>query len=133
MLFRSHFVKNPNITQVKLQYQDKDLELMRKGMYEVTHSTSGTAKNLTTKVELAAKTGTAQVVGIPQDQKKRMKESELEHYERSHAWMTAYGPYKNPQYAVTVLKEHGGYGASATGYEVSKIFDKLVELGYIKQ
>ena len=128
-----HFVKNPNVTQIKLQYQDKDLELMRKGMYEVTHSTSGTAKNLTTKVELAAKTGTAQVVGIPQDQKKRMKESELEHYERSHAWMTAYGPYKNPQYAVTVLKEHGGYGASATGYEVSKIFDKLVELGYIKQ
>lgn len=128
-----HFVKNQNVTQVKLQYQDKDLELMRKGMYEVTHSPSGTAKNLTTKVELAAKTGTAQVVGIPQDQKKRMKESELEHYERSHAWLTAYGPYKNPQYAVTVLKEHGGYGASATGYEVSRIFDKLVELGYIKQ
>lgn len=129
-----HFVKNENQTAQKLDYQDRDLELMRKGMYEVANTSIGTAsRHITTKVTLAAKTGTAQVIGIPQDQKKRMKEDQLEYYERSHAWLSAYGPYKNPQYSVTVLREHGGYGASATGYEVSKIFDKLVELGYIKQ
>lgn len=127
-----YFVKNDNIEKKELHYTQRDLELIRKGMYETSNTPSGTAtRSLNTKVIIAAKTGTAQVVGIPQDQKERMKEDELEHYQRSHAWMTAYGPYENPQYAVTVLKEHGGYGASATGYEVSKVFDKLIELGYI--
>ena len=60
-----------------------------------------------------------------------MKESELKYYQRSHAWITTYGPFKNPQYAVTVLVEHGGSGGEATGEIASKIYDKLYELGYI--
>jgi penicillin-binding protein 2 len=72
------------------------------------------------------------VIGIPQEEKKRMREEDLEYYSRSHAWLTTYGPYKNPQFIVTVLVEHGGHGGSAAGPIVSKIYDKLVELGYIK-
>ena len=60
-----------------------------------------------------------------------MKESELQYYERSHGWITTYGPFKNPQYVVTVLEEHGGHGGEATGEITSKIYDKLYELGYI--
>ena len=85
------------------------------------------------EVTIAGKTGTAQVVGIPQSEKKRMKEHELEYYKRSHAWLTTYAPYKKPQYVVTVLIEHGGHGGSAAGEIVSKIYDKLFELGYIKK
>ena len=62
-----------------------------------------------------------------------MKEHELEYYHRSHAWLTTYGPFKNPKYAVTVLVEHGGHGGSAAGGIVSKIYNKLIELGYIKK
>jgi penicillin-binding protein 2 len=104
-------------------------------MYEVANSPHGTAVKYLhdCKVKLAAKTGTAQVVGIPQEEKKRMKENELAYFKRSQAWLTTYGPYKNPQYVVTVLVEHGGHGGSAAGGIVSKIFDKLLELGYIKQ
>jgi penicillin-binding protein 2 len=46
--------------------------------------------------------------------------------------MTTYGPFDNPKYVVTVMVEHGGYGGEATGAIVSKIYDKLQELGYIK-
>ncbi len=106
---------------------------MRKGMYDVTHHKKGTATHyIKSKVEIAGKTGTAQVVSIPQTEKVRMKESELKYYQRSHAWLTTYGPYKNPQYVVTALVEHGGHGGSAAGGMVSKIYDKLYELGYIK-
>jgi penicillin-binding protein 2 len=109
------------------------LKVIRKAMYEVVHVAHGTAKNhIRTKVSLAAKTGTAQVVGIPQSEKKRMKEYELEYFKRSHAWLTTYGPYKNPKYVVTAMVEHGGHGGSAAGKIISKIYDKLVELGYIK-
>ncbi len=111
----------------------KYLKIIRRGMYEVVHVAHGTAKNyIRTKVSLAAKTGTAQVVGIPQSEKKRMKEYELEYFKRSHAWLTTYGPYKKPKYVVTALVEHGGHGGSAAGKIISKIYDKLVALGYIK-
>ncbi|WP_200763904.1 penicillin-binding protein 2 [Nitrosophilus alvini] len=113
--------------------EKRKLKFIQRAMYEVCNHPKGTATaNITTKVKIAGKTGTAQVVGIPQDEKKRMKEEELKYFSRSHAWLTTYGPYKNPQYIVTVLVEHGGHGGSAAGPIVSKIYDKLVEMGYIK-
>jgi len=112
----------------------KYLKFIRKAMYEVVHVAHGTAKNyIHTKVSLAAKTGTAQVVGIPQSEKKRMKEYELTYFKRSHAWLTTFGPYKHPKYVVTALVEHGGHGGSAAGNIISKIYDKLVDFGYIKE
>ncbi len=61
------------------------------------------------------------------------QESEMEYFQRSHAWITAYGPYKNPKYVVTIIQEHGGGGGSATGGIASRIFDKLYDLGYITE
>lgn len=118
----------------ELDIPEKHIDLMRKGMYDVSYGDRGTArKYITSKVPIASKTGTAQVVSIPQSEKVRMKESELEYFQRSHAWITTYGPFKNPKYVVTVVQEHGGGGGSATGGVASKIFDKLYELGYITQ
>lgn len=132
---KPHFYKDNYEEPKNLDFPKKHLDMMRKGMYEVGHHKKGTArrhlKNL--KVEIASKTGTAQVISIPQSQKVRMKESELEYFQRSHAWLTSYGPYKNPRYVVTVLVEHGGSGGSATGEIVAKIYNKLIELGYIKK
>ena len=114
--------------------QKKNLPLIRKAMREVISHPRGTGRwYIKSKVDIAGKTGTAQVVGIPQSEKKRMKESELEYYHRSHAWFTTYGPYKDPQYVVTVMVEHGGHGGSASGKIISKIYDKLLEMGYINK
>lgn len=135
-----HFAKRfidkefePKFEDILSPLQKRKLKIIRKAMYEVCNHPKGTATaHINTKVTIAGKTGTAQVVGIPQDEKKRMKEEELKYYSRSHAWLTTYGPYKRPKYVVTVLVEHGGHGGSAAGPIVSKIYDKLVELGYIK-
>ncbi len=116
------------------EVQKRYLPTIRKAMYEVVNHPNGTGhRYINTKVKIAGKTGTAQVVGIPQGEKERMKESELEYFKRSHAWFTSYGPYKDPQYVVTVMVEHGGHGGAAAGSVVSKIYDKLLEKGYIKQ
>jgi penicillin-binding protein 2 len=32
---------------------------------------------------------------------------------RDHAWFVAFAPYDDPRYAISVLVEHGGFGASA--------------------
>jgi penicillin-binding protein 2 len=110
------------------------LPIIRKGMWEVCNAPGGTATNhiQIPYFKIAGKTGTAQVHSIPQDVKKRKREDELAYWKRSHAWLTTYGPYKNPQFIVTALIEHGGHGGSAAGGMVSEIYKKLVELHYIK-
>ena len=131
---KPHFYKANYEEPKELGIPTKYLDIIRKGMYDVSYSPNGTAsKHINSKVTIAAKTGTAQVVSISQSEKVRMKESELQYLERSHAWITTYGPFENPQYVVTIIEEHGGHGGEAAGDIASKIYDKLQELGYIKQ
>lgn len=132
---RPNFSKLNYEEPTSIEYNKRHMQMMRRGMYEVMNHEKGTATNYTksSKVTIAGKTGTAQVVSIPQSEKVRMKESELKYYHRSHAWLTTYGPYKNPKYVVTVLVEHGGHGGSAAGKIVSQIYNKLQELEYIKK
>jgi len=135
-----HFAKyigeeayKPKFKDVLTPKEKKALPIIRKAMYQVCNHPKGTASHfLHAKIKLAGKTGTAQVIGIKQDIKKRKLEHELSYYNRSHAWITTYGPYKHPQYVVTVLVEHGGHGGHAAGGIVSDIYNKLIELGYIK-
>ncbi len=136
-----HFIQMIGNEKYKTTYTNvlnsvelKKLPIIQKAMYEVCNSPHGTATNyLHSKVVIAGKTGTAQVVGIKQDIEKRKQEHELSYYKRSHAWFTTYGPYKHPQYIVTVMVEHGGHGGHAAGSIVSDIYNKLLELGYIKK
>ena len=132
-LQRPHFLKDDTLIEsIDTNIPVKNLKIAQKGMYEVANKKFGTAVHyIKSKTTVAAKTGTAQVVGIPQSEKKRMKEHELEYFQRSQAWLTTYAPYKNPEYVVTILVEHGGHGGSAAGPMAGKIFDKLIELGYM--
>ncbi|MBT6389298.1 MAG: penicillin-binding protein 2, partial [Campylobacteraceae bacterium] len=134
-LQRPHFLKDDSLIVSKdMNINKKNLNILQKGMYDVANHIKGTAsRHIKTSIKVAAKTGTAQVVGIPQSEKKRMKEHELAYFKRSHAWLTTYAPYKKPQYVVTMLVEHGGHGGSAAGKIVGKIYDKLIELNYIEK
>ena len=136
-----HFAKfigdTPYVEKTKEVFTKKEfkrLPIIREAMYQVCNSMKGTATHFVhSKVRIAGKTGTAQVVAIKQDIKKRKLEHELSYYSRSHAWFTTYGPYKNPQYVVMAMVEHGGHGGHAAGGMVSDIYNKLLELGYIKK
>ncbi len=124
--------KKPEFSEVLNASEKKRLPIIQRAMIDVCNHPKGTATHyLHSKVKIAGKTGTAQVVGISQEVVKRLKEHEMEKYRRSHAWFTTYGPYKHPQYIVTVLVEHGGHGGAAAGSIVSKIYNRLYEDGYI--
>ncbi len=133
-LITPHFLKDDKAIKNKdLNVSFSHLSLARQGMYEVANQNAGTAVNnvRNTLIKMGAKTGTAQVISIPQSEKKRMQEHELEYFQRSHAWLTSFAPYDKPQYSVTVLVEHGGHGGSAAGEITGDIYNKLLELGYI--
>ena len=126
--------QEPLLEDVLSLREKRVLPLIQRAMYEVCNHPKGTAYRAMrgVKVKVAGKTVTAQVIGIPQEEKKRMKEDELAYYHRSHAWLTTYAPYKNPQYIVTILVEHGGHGGSAAGPMAREIYNWLVDHGYIK-
>jgi len=104
-------------------------------MYDVCNSSRGTARRAMSRlpIKVAGKTGTSQVVSIPQGEKKRMLESQLDYYSRSHAWLTTYAPYKNPEYVVSILVEHGGHGGSTAGPIAAEIYRWMYKAGYFKE
>ena len=121
----------------KLKHIDFDahyLDEIRKGMYDVCNTQGGTAFKTMSHlpVLVAGKTGTSQVTSIPQSTKKRLKESELAYFHRSHAWLTTYAPYAKPKIVVTMLVEHGGHGGSTAGPMVADIYRWLFRHGYFK-
>ena len=70
---------------------------------------------------MAGKSGTAQVVEIPEGQE--YKEEELDEYHRKHAWFIAFAPAEAPQIAVAVLVENGGGGSSVAGPVAREVID----------
>ncbi len=121
-------------TLKRIWFNPKHFKIIREGMYEVCNDRRGTAYKTMSKLPIvvAGKTGTAQVVSIPQDIKKRVKEQDLAYFKKSHAWITTYAPYKKPEYIVTVLMEHGGHGGSSAGPIAAKIYKWLYYNGYFK-
>ena len=87
------------------------LKLIQEGMFEVVQGDKGTARIARIKgINIAGKTGTAQVVKVAQY--KHLKEEDIPYKYRDHAWFTCYAPAENPEIAVTVLVEHGLHGSS---------------------
>lgn len=70
---------------------------------------------------MAGKSGTAQVVEIPQGQE--YDELELSERQRKHAWFTAFAPVEAPEIAVAVLVENGGGGSSVAGPVARQVLD----------
>jgi penicillin-binding protein 2 len=143
-LVRPTFAKQINgkpvaLPSERIAFDPAHMKAIRQGMYEVCNVRTGTAyRTLSQKVAglpivVAGKTGTAQVVSIPQEIKKRVKEKDMAYFRKSHAWMTTYAPFGDPQFVVTVLLEHGEHGGSAAGPIAADIYRWLWDHGHFKE
>ncbi|CAM3451504.1 penicillin-binding protein 2 [Parendozoicomonas haliclonae] len=98
----------PVEVQPSVEKDKDDWEVVVQGMIDVVDHPRGTAhirmgKNR--KYSVAGKTGTAQVVGIPQD----IKEEEarvLEEFQKDHGLFIAFAPVEDPQIALAVIVEN---------------------------
>jgi penicillin-binding protein 2 len=83
--------------------------------------TRGTARGIQSKdYTIAGKTGTAQAYSVSKTQRLDRK---VEENLRDHSWFMAFAPAENPQIAVAVLVENGGFGASAAAPIARKMLD----------
>jgi penicillin-binding protein 2 len=97
--------------------------LLNFALWGVVNQRGGTGSALKRAQEdFCGKTGTSQVIGLPQDEKARRAKKIAYEY-RDHALFVCFGPYKNPEIAVAVIMENAGHGGSAAAPVARKIVD----------
>jgi penicillin-binding protein 2 len=98
-----------------------NLHFVREAMAAVT--TIGTAARVADlglgDVKMAGKTGTAQAYSYGAGRGVHGTAGAWKL--RDHAWFVAFAPYDNPRYAISVLVEHGGFGAAAAAPRAREI------------
>ncbi len=112
--------KPETITIKDPQNWERVIEAMRK----VVHHPRGTATLLAKDLEgydIAGKTGTAQVLGIAQDEE--YDEEKISKWHRDHALFVGFAPVQNPRIAVAAIVENGGSGGSTAGPVVRAVMD----------
>ncbi|MGB4811673.1 MAG: penicillin-binding protein 2 [Methylophilaceae bacterium] len=112
----------PQAVHDTITLSQENLEIVKTGMIAVTQP-GGTASNVGAHAEysIAAKTGTAQVIGIQQNAK--YNASSIDERHRDHALFIAYAPADDPKIALAIIIENGGHGGSAAGPIARKVMD----------
>ena len=109
----------------------KNIQLVRDAMFASTNEIRGTSYKSRIedpKYQFAGKTGTSQVKRITERQRElELKTIDIPYNERDHALYVAFGPYKNPRYALSIVVEHGGSGSSAAAPIAKKLFKLIID------
>jgi penicillin-binding protein 2 len=96
-------------------------ETITEGMALTTNSGTAAASHLA-NIDFAGKTGTAQVVNHSAGMKSLGTGAE-----RANAWFVGIAPRRNPDIAVVVLVEHGGWGAEASAPLAARVIEAFVD------
>ena len=128
-----NFINSKN----RLFKDQKNIKIIQEAMFSSTNEVMGTSYRSRIddpKYQFAGKTGTAQVKRIS----KRERELDLEldqipYKDRDHALFVAYGPYKNPRYALSIIAEHGGSGSKAAAPMAKKLFKLIIDRDELRE
>ncbi len=109
----------------------ENIKLVREAMFASTNEIRGTSYSSRIedpKYQFAGKTGTSQVRRITKAARELdLNTSEIPYNERDHALYIAFGPYKNPRYALSVVIEHGGSGSSTAAPIAKELFKLIID------
>ena len=98
--------------------------LIREAMFGVTQEGTGTRVFAGAGYLSGGKTGTAQAVGLRQNEK--YVASRVDEYKRDHSLYEAFAPVDNPRVALAVIVENAGFGAMAAAPIARRVLDYLL-------
>ncbi len=107
-----------------LQHKPEDTELIRRALHGVTQEGTSTRVFMGAPYASGGKTGTAQAVGVKQNQ--RYDASKLEEHKRDHSLYIAAAPIDAPTVVLAVVVENAGFGAQAAAPMARRVFDYLL-------
>ena len=127
-----------NKTEHEPLFKDaKNINLIRESMFASTNEVRGTSYSSRIedpKYQFAGKTGTSQVKRITEeDRELDLNTSEIPYNDRDHALYIAFGPYKNPRYALSIVVEHGGSGSSTAAPIAKKLFKLIIDRHVLRE
>ena len=115
----------------------KNIKLVREAMFASTNEVRGTSyasRIEDPKYQFAGKTGTSQVKRITAIERElNLKTFEIPYNERDHALYIAFGPYKDPRYALSIVIEHGGSGSSTAAPIAKKLFKLIIDRHEVRE
>ena len=124
-------LKRDNINFKTNEKYSKEINIIKKAMFKVVNENKGTAfKSRIDDIKFAGKTGTSQVkrISLSERESDDFRKKEQEWKNRDHALFVGYIPHDNPQYAISVIIEHGGSGASTAAPIAKQIFSYINKL-----
>ncbi|AHK15025.1 penicillin-binding protein 2 [Thalassolituus oleivorans] len=118
-------IEHGDIPDIQLRNPD-NWNRMFNAMANVVSGQHGTARRLLSNMQfpMAAKTGTAQVVGIKQDEE--YDSEALRERLRDHALFIAFAPVDNPQIAIAVIVENGESAGKTAGPIAQSIINEYL-------
>ena len=123
--------ENQNDKFMPLYDNSRNIKIVQDAMFGSTNEVMGTSYRSridNTKYQFAGKTGTAQVKKITErDRELDLKTFEIPYEERDHALYIAFGPYKSPRYALSIIVEHGGNGSTTAAPMAKKLFKLIID------
>ena len=119
-------------------YRNKEnVNFVLNAMFRSTNEVYGTSfasRIEDPKYQFAGKTGTAQVKRITEAERELdLDTNQIPYKERDHAWFIAFGPYKKPRYAISILVEHGGSGSKTAAPIAKKLFKLVIDRHEIRE
>ncbi len=122
--------KNDNLFKPLFRNQE-NVKFVLDAMFASTNEVRGTSYSSRIndkKYQFAGKTGTSQVKRITDAERELdLDISQIPYENRDHALYIAFGPYKKPRYALSILIEHGGSGGSAAAPMAKKLFKIIID------
>jgi penicillin-binding protein 2 len=107
-----------------LPLKPEHVEAVRKALYGVTVEGTSTRVFAGAPYTSGGKTGTAQAVGIRQNEK--YNAAKLEEHKRDHSLYIAAAPIDAPTVVLAVVVENAGFGAEAAAPIARRVFDYLL-------
>ncbi len=116
-----------------LNLKKEHLRLVKSGMNMVVNHEKGTAYRSRFNVngaKMAGKTASTQVRRISKKEREKgiISQDKLPWKYRDHAIFSAFAPVQNPRFAIVVMIEHGGGGASSAAPIASEILAETLRL-----
>ena len=109
----------------------ENIKFVLNAMFSSTNEIRGTSYSSRIKdpkYQFAGKTGTAQVKRITEKARElALKTLQIPYNERDHALYIAFGPFKNPRYALSIIVEHGGSGSATAAPMAKKLFKLIID------
>ena len=115
----------------KLYRNQENIKFVLDAQFGATNEPMGTSygsRHVKSEYIFAGKTGTSQIRAITAEERElKLKQKDLPYKRRDHALFIAFAPYKNPQYALSIVIEHGGTGSSSAAPIAKKLIKKILD------